>query len=1060
MLPPLGKAIDNKLTEQVSSSVPPGTTCSPGPVFSSTAPVCSNPQITIAPGADATFTYTVKIDVPAGKPIDFFEALGFVSVGGADGPGGVAFGTVAKTTDGPQPVPGAGNGEAQPAGAAATPPPQACATIPVDNPAPSQTGPLALVKTGNACRDNRLCDFTIAVSNTSANPFNGTVEFDDSITGDDAIFGATTISPAPAAPWSCPKTGQGFKCTANLAIPANGAAPPLKLTFDLGAGIGAVKNVKNCATLQGAPAPSCATVPLGQVQPPAPAPDPNGLLLVKRRVVDKCSDLGGGCVFTVTITNSGAAEFNGPIEFTDTFKSADGKSLPNATLEGGPHLTLAEGAVAAISCAKAGEIVTCGTGGANAKIPAGKTIVAQLSMKPGAAGGATAVRNCARLKSGGGDSCSNIALVNGPLVRLTKFGGGDTCLPRCTFAVVVQNVGNADAKGSFKFKDTFTPASSLGGFNTAPDGAECSQLNGLLFCVPKITLLKPGELTSVLITVFGTAKAPEYVNCVEFVPQPQAPPASLVLDNTNGGRCVTVKDTSPQTPNLVIRKKAPNTNGGSDGHCNLKSDCRFTIEVSNNGLAPFTGPIRVTDTVSLGVPQFIGIGPGSPQSLPWKCDSVRNGVGALIAQSSITCELPALPNGLAPGTTATLEVSVTPGTTWKGSKTLKNCAEITSDGDIGANAIKSDCASVALDPFNVKVSKTGDQQCLPGSNCTFKLTLFNPGPINHNDPVTITDKLTGLSSAQIVSITPPLPCATQPTQIPFTCTSAGPVRLDLDAKSGDEFGPRDFVMVVKLPNDASAEQFSNCATVAGDTGSSDEACVTVATKPAPAGPCTGGMVMTARGCACPMPTKFDGKSCVGAGGINTVPKTETKPVPAEPPPVAATPPPQCRGGMILVENTCACPPNTKWNGRECAGSGGINTTPKTQTEQPPVAKAPAVPSCQGGMILVDGACACPQFMKWNGRACVGTGGINTTPGDEAPAPRPVPRDTTTGACPGDRPVGTFPNCCPQNSRFANGECRCLPGFEQRRGACRPDRSRTAAAAAATEARATNQLPGR
>lgn len=792
------------------------------------------------------------------------------------------------------------------------------------------------------------------------------------------------------------------------------------------------------AVVEAAPEPSCATIPVlpvtVQPPPPEPAADPNGLVLVKRRSVDKCSDLGGGCAFTVSITNSSAAEFNGPIEFTDILKTADGQSLPNATLEAQPLLTLAEGSVAAISCSKTGEIVTCGTGGANAIIPAGKTIVAQLTMKPGAAGGATAVRNCAVLKSGGGDSCSNITLINGPLVRLTKFGGGDTCVPKCTFAVVVQNVGNTDAKGSFKFKDVFTPASSLAGFNSVPDNADCAFSQGSLFCVPKLTVLKPGELTTVTVTVFGSAKAPEYKNCVEFVPQPQAPASSLVLDNSNDGRCVTVRDTSPQTPNLVITKRPPNTNGGADGHCDLKSACRFTIDIRNNGLAPFTAPLRITDTVSLGVPQFISIGPGSPQSLPWTCSKVQNAAGLPIAQSSITCELPALPNGLAPGTTATLEVAVTAGATWKGSDRLTNCAEIVSDGELGANAIKKDCASVVLDPFNVKVAKTGDQACPPGSNCTFKITLFNPGPIPHNAPVTIVDGLVPQVSAQIVAITPPLPCAAQPTTIPFSCTSPGPVRLDLDAAAGSEFGPREYTMVIKMPNDGSAEAYRNCISVrAGNGETSEEACHTVSTKPVA--------------------------------------------------PVEA--PATCAGGMVLTEGACACPPNMRWNGRECIGTGGINGTPApvdtvTSPASPP-ATPPVAATCAGGMVLTEGACACPQFMRWNGSKCVGTGGINTTPlpndpSDDVAIPRPRPTKTPTiecprnadlrngscvcrdgfeqvrrvcrpireqapppkqerKQCPADRPVGEFPRCCPQNAQFRGGQCRCLPGLQFRRGQC-------------------------
>ena len=1014
---------------------------------------------------------------------------------------------------------GGGGGGAGGGGPAAEPAPEQCAVVPIDSekpdggggggkvePAPvpqaSLAGTLALTKTAGVCKANRSCDFTITVANTANAPFNGPVDFADEATGDGAFFGSAALT--ALQPWTCPKNGQSFACTATLTLAAD-EKKDFQFTADLGAGAGAVKEMKNCATLKGAPAPSCATAPLAQVQPPPPPPpaDPNGLVLTKRRAADKCSDLGGGCAFIVRITNSSQAEFNGPIEFTDIIKTADGQVLPNATLEAQPLLTLAEGAVAAMSCTKAGDTVTCGTGGANAKIPPGKFVDAQLTMKPGPAGGAIAVRNCALLKSGGGQSCSSMSLVNGPLLRLTKFGGGDTCLPRCTFAVVIQNVGNADAKGAFKFKDTFTPASSLGGFDTLPQGGECSRGGDELFCVPNVKVLKPGELTTVTVTVFGKAKAPEYKNCVEFVPQPQAPKDSLVLDNTNQGRCVTVKDTSPQTPNLVIRKQAPNRkDGSSDGHCNLKSGCRFTITVTNTGLAPFTGPLRVTDTVSLGVPQFIGIGPGSPQSLPWKCDSVQNGVGAPIAQSSIKCELPPLPNGLAPGTTATLEVQVIPGATWKGSDRLKNCAEITSGGDIGANAQKQDCAEAILDPFNVKVAKTGDQSCPPGSNCTFKITLFNPGPIPHNAPVTITDALSPRVSAQIVSINPPLPCATQPSSIPFSCTSPGPVRLDLDAPAGSEFGPREFTMVVKMPSDGSAETYRNCISVAaGATDLGQEACHSVLTKPKiltvsktatsascdETTPCNFKITVTntgaepvagpieiadlarvgrtpltqvklvsasapwtciasaAPGIECshpgplppngsldltlslqPLPGSLAGASevrnCAGLAGFTSEPGAcATIPVlnaPVTRPPVDEG----CSRGMVLANGICACPEGTKWNGRICDGSGGINTTPGPTPPvitPPPVVTAPPA-SCTAGMILTAaGLCACPPAMKFSNGKCVGQGGINKIDPtvDEDSKPRPQ-----SPSCP-DGFVGTPPKCCPRGTQFRDGACR-------------------------------------
>lgn len=91
------------------------------------------------------------------------------------------------------------------------------------------------------------------------------------------------------------------------------------------------------------------------------------------------------------------------------------------------------------------------------------------------------------------------------------------------------------------------------------------------------------------------------------------------------------------------------------------------------------------------------------------------------------------------------------------------------------------------------------------------------------------------------------------------------------------------------------------------------------------------------------------------------------------------------------------------------------------------------------MTLIENMCACPPLTQWNGRECAkfnGSGGINASsqPGDE---PRPQPQKAPPPDCPSDRPVGKLPNFSPQNARFANGQCQCLPGFELRRRVCRP-----------------------
>ena len=151
------------------------------------------------------------------------------------------------------------------------------------------------------------------------------------------------------------------------------------------------------------------------------------------------------------------------------------------------------------------------------------------------------------------------------------------------------------------------------------------------------------------------------------------------------------------------------------------------------------------------------------------------------------------------------------GRSWGSDKNLNNCAELSSDADMGpAETPKKDCADVKLDPFDVDVAKTGDQSCQPGGECRFDIDIFNPNKsVIHDDPVTVTDKLSGLSSAQIVSITPAggaqdFPCKPQPKQIPFSCT--GHMKL----MPGDH---NHYTMVIRLPADASAASFSNCASV-------------------------------------------------------------------------------------------------------------------------------------------------------------------------------------------------------------------------------------------------------
>jgi hypothetical protein len=283
------------------------------------------------------------------------------------------------------------------------------------------------------------------------------------------------------------------------------------------------------------------------------------------------------------------------------------------------------------------------------------------------------------------------------------------------------------------------------------------------------------------------------------------------------------------------------------------------------------------------------------------------------------------------------------------------------------------------EPFSLKIEKTGPATCKPGSECAFDLTLTNTGK-DHTGAVTLTDGLSDADSMSIVSIAPPLPCATQPAEIPFNCRTADNFTLP----AGDK---RTFRVTARVPRSAGTS-FTNCAILASaraprSGGTSDSALTSCAT------------VKTSE------------------------PQGEK---------------PECKGGMILLdEGVCACPAGTTWNGRACAtttptGGGGV-TTPTPCPPERPIGTFPNC--CPRGTRFKDGACRSDVVLPPPPPVCEGARPIGTFPNccprgtrfkdgacrsDVVPPPPPP-------VCEGARPVGTFPNCCPRGTRFKDGACR-------------------------------------
>lgn len=901
----------------------------------------------------------------------------------------------------------------------AAPAPEQCATVPIGPPVPeaSAAGPLSLVKTAGpgSCKATS-CDFTISVTNTAQTPFDGPVEFFDEISVNGLQLGGEKLT-APQ-PWACPGVN-GFVCTGTLKLAANEKKDFVFTVVKDLSGEKTAKEInilKNCATLKGAPERSCATATLAGPPTPQPART-NKLIFAKNPVASKCSDFGGGCEYLISITNPGPEDFSGPLEFGDVVKTPDNRPLPNATFPtSGMGALRQDGVTADFLCNKSGDGILCRTTG-DAKIPANRTAQIPAIIKPGPVAGATAVKNCATLTGGDGEKCATIPLVDGPLLRASKATAAKSCVPDCAFGVRIENFGNTDAKGNFVLTDIFTPASSIAEITKIDGDFNCGRQGDEFVCAATKGIILPGQSINGRVLVKANAKLQEYKNCVEV----RSDNKSIQIDTDHPSHCVTVKDNAPH---LAIVKTGTPT-------CDLKKSCEFGIIITNNGAGQYNGPIVFTDEVPAvtddGKAQPVPAGVESFADPDWTCTkpTVRSIICTNKAQT------------LAPGKSVTLKVIVTPGPDWKKNDVLMNCGTIASPigNDPGFNPKdRKSCFGTQLDPFAVKVEKSGGQNCQPGGECKFTISVFNPGPIDHVAPVTITDQLTGISSASIVSITPvtgdKFPCNPAPTQIPFTCTSPGNYPLLL-GPNGEPSPRKVFDMVVKLPPDAKA--FTNCAaaidpTSGSPTSGTKTSCVSVETKPAEtpkdSSKCSGGMVLNAAGaCACPPDTSFNGRSCSG-GGSNGV---QPPPVVVTPPPVVVVPAPPvgCLGGMVLTAGACSCPPGTRFSGRACVddGSGGSNAAKSVEdddTPPPPVKTRPPTveddPVCPRSRPVGEYPNCCPVGTKFKKGAC-----RSTRPDEPSPVIKPKNPE-----CPRSRPIGEYPDCCPEGTRF-------------RRGACRPDR---------------------
>ncbi len=417
--------------------------------------------------------------------------------------------------------------------------------------------------------------------------------------------------------------------------------------------------------------------------------------------------------------------------------------------------------------------------------------------------------------------------------------------------------------------------------------------------------------------------------------------------------------------------------------------CRVTLRNVGIDAVPATIGFKESATRAGGTPvEFTSF---RPDGGDWRC--TRSG-------GSLSCELP--PGALAALASRSVDVTMAPGSGGGAAgqdARMRNCATLSGDGVTLANARQREaCVDAGSD---LVVRKSGGQQCRFGEQCVFEITIANQSRGTYDGRLVISDLLSldGRGErVRLLSIDPPLGCATQPTTLPFECTAQ--LRL-----MGGESRTHRITVRLDEPGDRSAaggknSSGRNCVTIADASAtaafgtsltaetrrilasarsggppvpsSSSIACVEFATVTQ----CPGDLVRRGTQCVCGdgqerseddrcRPTcrqgeRRQGDRCVEIERPVTSAPSRSPPLPVLPPPRPQVPE-QCPGDLVRLSNDggsyCGCRPPHERRGTSCVA---------------PVVVVPPR-DCIGDLVWIvrDGqrSCGCPAGYLQQGSRC-------------------------------------------------------------------------------------------
>ncbi|RUV20805.1 hypothetical protein [Mesorhizobium sp. M7A.F.Ca.MR.245.00.0.0] len=751
------------------------------------------------------------------------------------------------------------------------------------------------------------------------------------------------------------------------------------------------------------------------------------LKVEKRADVTRCS-MGGGCDFTIRVTNVGTGAYHGKIVLDEV-------TLPaGSTLDSGPNPPWV--------CVPGATPMIC-TYPVTTLNP-GASVNLKLGFKPAGGWQGSVLRNCATYNYGAsgkplfGSQSNDRGCASIPICRrgdrdrdcrppvekkvdliLKKRARVPVCTADgiCHFVIDIINNGTSTYNGPLTVIDSYpagAPASST--FGPSPPWTCVPTGPGLFRCDHAGISLPPGGSTPIVVKAVMPAGYQSDIveNCATVKPIPGE------NDLTNNKACAKERFRHPNggKPTLRITKVC---NGSLAGAALIS--CRITV-ISLGTAAP-TGPVRVNDAATLvagGAP--VQIQTVTPDGAEWACGPVP--------ANALSCQIPGAV--MKPGTSRHFDVTVS------ANGAFENCARGSygpAPGDDVVYPFGQACAKGG-GASTIRVEKTGDRECRLGQPCSFEITVTNDGATAFSGPVRIGDAigvegLGRLEGVEITSIDPPFGCSPAPATLPASCIA------NLSLGAGES---RVHHVTVVIPDDGRLANLQgnvsgqNCvgvlspdtrvqgggdvlggdqANVQGDRGKA-YACHPFTISQETKKECSQGFVMNDAGrCVCPEGTTYRNGQCSPGGGI--VPKPEQ--------------PKRCvllEGQIRTEDGRCVCPRGTGLENGRCV-----------RTDKPEQC------TVRGQVHNADGDCVCPRGTEIRGNACrpiqpkpeqcTIRGQVHDADGD-CVCPRGT--EVRNGAC---RPMRPKPEQCTIRGQVhdADGDCVCPRGTEVRNGACRPIR---------------------